>query len=206
MSTQSDLLENIIKAAKEKIQAKKSPVKPVRINVADLRNRIQTAKSRLGLKGLNVSAVLIGQRMYSQLSAQNPNMQANQILSRIPSNARKNYINFSNSVPSNALNPNLPMSNYRRALQALRQNSQILNNSYEITDNEQLSEALLLDETANPPVTIMLRRKAIRLFPDGKRVALYTNDKLGLVFTVPYNSKGEVQPTNAIMPSSSTEE
>jgi len=38
----------------------------------------------------------------------------------------------------------------------------------------------------DPPMVMVLKRKGIRIFPDGKKVALYTNDQLGLTFTVPY--------------------
>jgi hypothetical protein len=38
----------------------------------------------------------------------------------------------------------------------------------------------------DPPIVLMLKRKSIRLFPDGARVALYYNDKLNRFFSVPY--------------------
>jgi len=43
----------------------------------------------------------------------------------------------------------------------------------------------LRDETIPAPM-LVLRRRGIRIFPDGKHVALYTNDKYNLVFTIPY--------------------
>lgn len=43
----------------------------------------------------------------------------------------------------------------------------------------------LRDETVPAPM-LVLRRKGIRIFPDGKHVALYTNDKYNLIFTIPY--------------------
>ena len=39
---------------------------------------------------------------------------------------------------------------------------------------------------SDPPMMLMLRRKAIRLFPNGERVALYTNDSLNVQISVPY--------------------
>lgn len=55
----------------------------------------------------------------------------------------------------------------------------------------QLSEEMIGD----PPMVVVLKRKGIRIFPDGKRVALYVNDKLGLTFTVPYStSRGSENP------------
>jgi hypothetical protein len=38
----------------------------------------------------------------------------------------------------------------------------------------------------DPPPMLLLRRKAIRTFPNGQRVALYRNDKLELDVSVPY--------------------
>ena len=37
---------------------------------------------------------------------------------------------------------------------------------------------------------LILRRRGIRIFPDGRRVALYTNKQLGLTFTIPYTPAG----------------
>lgn len=50
----------------------------------------------------------------------------------------------------------------------------------------------ILEETKqkgpiDPPMVVVLKRRAIRIFPNGKRVALYHNDKLGLDITVPYS-------------------
>lgn len=44
-----------------------------------------------------------------------------------------------------------------------------------------------------PPFILVLKRKAIRMYPDGTHVALYWNDNLKKYFSVPYeNSKGVV--------------
>jgi len=40
------------------------------------------------------------------------------------------------------------------------------------------------------PTTLIIKRTAIRVFPDGQKVALYVNDRLGLKFTVPYSEDG----------------
>jgi len=39
---------------------------------------------------------------------------------------------------------------------------------------------------SDPPIVLVLKRKSIRLFPDGARVALYYSDKLNRFFSVPY--------------------
>ena len=38
----------------------------------------------------------------------------------------------------------------------------------------------------DPPMIVLLKRKAIRTFPNGQRVALYHNDQLKLDVSVPY--------------------
>ena len=47
-------------------------------------------------------------------------------------------------------------------------------------------ELELTEQLVDPPMMMVLKRKGIRIFPDGKRVALYVNEKLGLTFTIPY--------------------
>ena len=58
--------------------------------------------------------------------------------------------------------------------------------SFIITDKEQISESV--NGNFQPPAMLVLKRTAIRQFPDGRRVALYTNDKLVLAFSVPYTA------------------
>lgn len=73
------------------------------------------------------------------------------------------------------------------AVSAVKRN---LMNGYEFTQTDFISEAVI-----DPPQVIVLKRKGIRVFPDGNRVALYTNDKLNLNFTIPYSSAGMQNPT-----------
>jgi hypothetical protein len=49
-------------------------------------------------------------------------------------------------------------------------------------------EAVQLDEAKEPPFVLVLKRKAIRVYPDGTKIALYYNDKLKRIFTVPYDT------------------
>ena len=54
---------------------------------------------------------------------------------------------------------------------------------------EQLSneqEEVLEESHPDLPMTILLVRKGIRIFPTGDRVALYTNSKLGVDVSIPY--------------------
>ena len=73
-----------------------------------------------------------------------------------------------------------------QSLMAVRKN---LQNSVDFSDKKQISELIMRNEV-NPPPMLVLKRKGIRIFPDGRRVALYTNDKMGLVFTIPYKGSG----------------
>ena len=57
-----------------------------------------------------------------------------------------------------------------------------------------------LDETketrSDPPTILIMRRKSIRLFPNGQRVAMYYVDKINKYVTIPYTAHqwGEVIP------------
>lgn len=41
----------------------------------------------------------------------------------------------------------------------------------------------------DPPVVLVIKRKAVRLYPDGTRIALYWSDKLKRAFSVPYGMR-----------------
>lgn len=152
-------------------------------NDSELRQKIFLAKSRLGLKDVNPNSAVIAHNKIRKLVAQNPKAPFNQILTRLPPNQRKAYMDIVSRVPSDSIE-NTPMQKYRRQLT-------ILKNSFEISDDDFIGEEI----TSDPPVMIVLKRKGIRIFPDGKRVALYVNDKLGLTFTVPYTTnKGAENP------------
>jgi hypothetical protein len=47
-------------------------------------------------------------------------------------------------------------------------------------------EPIILQEDKDPPMVLVIKRKAIRMYPDGTRIALYFNDKLNKYFSVPY--------------------
>lgn len=51
-------------------------------------------------------------------------------------------------------------------------------------DFEEVKEAVDFDK--DPPFVLVLKRKAIRLYPDKTKVALYYNQKMDKYFTVPY--------------------
>ena len=52
-----------------------------------------------------------------------------------------------------------------------------------------MSEAKEKKETQmDPPAVLMMRRKSVRQFSDGQRVALYYVDKINKYVTVPYTA------------------
>ena len=51
---------------------------------------------------------------------------------------------------------------------------------------EVTEEPVILQEDKDPPLVLVIKRKAIRLYPDGTRIALYYNEKLKKYFSVPY--------------------
>ena len=67
-------------------------------------------------------------------------------------------------------------------------------NGVEISRDDYISESTFRD----PPMMLILKRQGIRIFPDGKRVALYNNEKLGLSFTIPYSSTGPEQELTGV--------
>lgn len=101
-------------------------------------------------------------------------------LAKLPKNQRDVIQRYNSALSGAALGS-------MQAMQALSRN--IKREDYEITREDYLSEEI----TSDPPVLIVLKRKGIRIFPDGKRVALYNNDKLGLTFTVPYTTNKGVE-------------
>jgi len=63
---------------------------------------------------------------------------------------------------------------YGKARQAVREEVEL--------DEARMDTPLVPD----PPVVLVIKRKAVRLYPDGTRIALYYSDKLKRVFSVPY--------------------
>lgn len=51
---------------------------------------------------------------------------------------------------------------------------------------EVTEEPVILQEDKDPPLVLVIKRKAIRMYPDGTRIALYYNERLKKYFSVPY--------------------
>lgn len=57
-----------------------------------------------------------------------------------------------------------------------------------------LNESKTIAREVIPAPMLVLRRRGIRIFPDGRSVAMYTNDKYNLTFTVPYGGSASNAP------------
>jgi len=72
------------------------------------------------------------------------------------------------------------------------------NNHLSLSDSEEgfqdLEEAKK-SKSEDPPAILVMRRKSIRQFPNGQKVALYYIDKFKKYVTVPYDDKGNVSLT-----------
>jgi len=78
-----------------------------------------------------------------------------------------------------------------------------------VKEDEDVIEAEQLDEAnpgPTPPYVLLLKRTAIRLYPDGTKIALYRNKQLNKYFSVPYDTPvgstiqaEEVEITEAVM-------
>jgi hypothetical protein len=184
-------------------EAVKSP--QMQSNSNDLKSKVMMAKTALGLKDVNASAAAATHKLIKAHKLKNPNSSTSQILKGLTPNVLSNYLKLTSSVPAGLLDTEMPQ--FRTTLQKLKTSNMREESEYvevDILDVEQISEAIQ-DEIQLAPM-LVLRRKGIRIFPDGRRVALYTNDKLGLVFTIPYmpGNAGTLTPT--VIPGVQTEE
>ena len=183
-----------------------SQQKPQSKSDSDLRSRVMIAKNALGLKDLNVSAAVAGHKLYALHAQKNPAAQPSQILNKISPNARANYLKLGSSLPTDMLSDKIPLNQFRSTLQKLKQTqgSIKLNNSFEPIEKEQICEASFEGNEASPPPMLVLKRTGIRIFPDGRRVAMYVNTKYNLTFTIPY--MGGPSPTAGLVPGVQSEE
>ena len=97
-------------------------------------------------------------------------------VAKLPKNQRDILDRYYKSTSTAALGS-------QQSVAAVRRN---IMSGYEISRDDYLTEATFND----PPMMLILKRQGIRIFPDGKRVALYKSEKLGMSITVPYSSNG----------------
>jgi len=189
-------------------QSKQMPAQPLQNKNAgaEVRQKLNAAKTTLGITGLNVNAAASGHEKVVKTLSKNPKIPFSQVLNKLSSSERSNYISATSQVPSDALSSDVPMNRFRRQLQVLKPGTtkKSLMNSYDILDGDQLCEATLRDEVSPPPM-LVLKRTGIRIFPDGRRVAMYVNERMGLTFTIPYKPTG-TKTDDATVPGVQSEE
>ena len=84
---------------------------------------------------------------------------------------------------------------FNRMVDLVSNNKQIYTKARQAVREEvELNEAIPMDSplVPDPPVILVIKRKAVRLYPDGTRIALYWSDKLKRIFSLPYGPA--VQP------------
>lgn len=129
--------------------------------------------SRLVRRGLLPASDLPGLRTALSM------LQKKGDVAKLPSGQRKLIQKYNSAIENAALGSSTSMLAVQRNINA----------GFEIEGDEFLGEAANMGD---PPMMMVLKRKGIRIFPDGRRVALYVNDKLGLTFTIPY-SEGKAE-------------
>ncbi len=78
---------------------------------------------------------------------------------------------------------------FNKMVDLLTSNKQIFQKTRQAVREETEDSSIQITEEAiqgDPPFVLVLKRKAFRLYPNGLKVAVYYNDKLGKFFSVPY--------------------
>jgi hypothetical protein len=57
---------------------------------------------------------------------------------------------------------------------------------------ENLEEKKVASKKKDPPAVLIMKRKSIRQFPDGRKIALYYAEKINKYVTVPYDVDGTI--------------
>ena len=78
---------------------------------------------------------------------------------------------------------------FNRMVDLISNNKQIYSRAKQAV-REELEEGIRMDSplVPVPPIILVIKRKAVRLYPDGTRIALYYNDKMKRYFSVPYGT------------------
>ena len=77
---------------------------------------------------------------------------------------------------------------FNRMVDLISNNKQIYTKARQAVREEVELDEVRMDTplVPDPPVILVIKRKAVRLYPDGTRIAMYWSDKLKRVFSVPY--------------------
>ena len=78
---------------------------------------------------------------------------------------------------------------FNRMVDLISNNKQIYSRAKQAV-REELEEGTRMDAplVPMPPIIMVIKRKAVRLYPDGTRIALYYNDKMKRYFSVPFGT------------------
>jgi len=76
---------------------------------------------------------------------------------------------------------------FNRMVDLISNNKQIYGRAKQAV-HEELEEATSSPLVPVPPIILVIKRKAVRLYPDGTRIALYYSDKMNRYFSVPFGS------------------
>jgi hypothetical protein len=78
---------------------------------------------------------------------------------------------------------------FNRMVDLISNNKQIYTKAKQVV-REELEEGTRMDSplVPVPPIILVIKRKAVRLYPDGTRIALYYNDKMRRYFSVPFGT------------------
>jgi hypothetical protein len=86
---------------------------------------------------------------------------------------------------------------FNKMVDVISNNKQIFQQTRRVVreDTEELTEVVALNESIlkkDPPFVLVLKRKAIRLYPNKTKIALYYNEKLNKYFSIPYSTEKDV--------------
>lgn len=76
---------------------------------------------------------------------------------------------------------------FNKMVDLISNNKQIYSKAKQAV-REELEEATSTPLVPMPPIIMVIKRKAVRLYPDGTRIALYYNDKMKRYFSVPFGT------------------
>ena len=76
---------------------------------------------------------------------------------------------------------------FNKMVDLISNNKQIYSKAKQAV-REDLEEATSVPLVPMPPIIMVIKRKAVRLYPDGTRIALYYSEKLKRYFSVPFGT------------------
>jgi len=144
--------------------------KPTTSVKSRLQNRIPALKNKFKMN-LNAAMATKAVSDYVDISLKNPKASSSDIFRKL-GRQKQDAVSKINQVVPIPLLINAPDSQFRRVLRDIKEENKMINEQSEF----------------NPPPMLLLKRLALRMFPDGKRVVLYIDNKYGLSFPVPYDA------------------